>query len=123
MDDLSYKVRIAALWILFIIAYFGYRTLAVGVNATEVSVLTDASFASMILALMLFTILSLTLDNKTNRTVNMIASGTFFVVQIIMLVDGMVGYASEPFNWITAASLVIMALVFWFAFRWPKRLG
>ena len=121
MDDLSYKVRIAALWILFIIAFFIYRTLALSIGATEVSMLDNTDFASMMLALMLFTCLSLTLDSKTNRTVNLIAGGIFFAVQMIMLIDGVVGYPSEPFNWMTGASLVIMALVFWLAKKWPKR--
>jgi hypothetical protein len=121
MEGLSYKVRISVLWILFIITYFIYRTLALSVDATNVSILGNVEFASMMLALMLFTVLTLTLDNKTNRTVNMVAGGVFFAVQVIMLIDGMVGYSSEPFNWMTAASLVITALVFYFALRWPKQ--
>ena len=53
VDDLAYKIRIAALWILFIIAFFIYRTLALGAGATEVSMLDNTGFASMMLALML----------------------------------------------------------------------
>ena len=123
MDDLSYKVRIAVLWILFMVTFFAYRTMALSVDAQEVSLLGNSDCATFSLVIMLFTLLTLTVRSRTNRTINMIASGVFFGVQVIMLVDGMLGYASEPFNWMTGASLAIMALVFWFASKWPKQLA
>ncbi|HKZ30485.1 MAG TPA: hypothetical protein VJ482_12750 [Acidimicrobiia bacterium] len=120
MEELSYKVRISALWLLHIVAFFAYRTLAVSEGATEVSLLSNDEFATYLLVAMAFAFLSLTLTSRPNRSTNIIAGAIFGVAQLIMLADGIVGYASATFNLMTGASFVIMASVIWFAYKWPK---
>lgn len=119
MDELSYKVRIAALWILAMIAFFAYRTLALSDGAEEVSLLGGRDFTSYLLVMMLFAFLSLVLPSRLNRLTNIIAGAIFGVAQAIMLVDGTVGYGSRVFNLMTGASVVALASIIWFAFRWP----
>ena len=120
MDGLSYKVRIGALWLLGIVAFFGYRTLAASEHAKEVSLLGNSDFASYLLVMMAFAFLSLMLPHALNRLTNMIAGAIFLVAQVIMLVDGLAGYGSATFNMMTAATVVAMASVVWLAFRWPR---
>ena len=117
-EQLGYKVRIAALWLLGIIAFFAYRTLAVSEQAREVSLLGDQDFASFLGIMMVFAFLSLTLPSRLNRVTNMIAGGIFLALELIMLADGLVGYGSEPFNAMTGVTVMSMASVMWLAFRW-----
>lgn len=119
VEDLSYKVRIAALWLLFLVAFFAYRTLALEEGATEVSLLGD-DFATYLLVGMGFAFLSLILPSRLNRLANIIAGAVFTVGQVAMLADGLVGYPSARFNLMTGATVVIMASVVWLAAAWPK---
>lgn len=123
MDELSYKVRISALWLLHIIGFFAYRTLALSENAIEVSVLGNDDFATYQLVAMAFAFLSLTLPSRLNRSTNIIAGAILGVLQLIMLIDGVVGSPSATFNLMTGATVVIMASVIWFAYKWPKAAG
>ena len=121
METLSYRVRISALWLLHMVAFFAYRTLAVSEGATEVSVLDNDDFASYLLVAMIFTFLSLILKGRANRWTNIIAGAIVGILQLIMFVDGIVGYPSATFNLMTGATVVAMASVVWFAYKWPKR--
>ena len=121
MDDLSYKVRISALWILGMIAFFTYRTIAVSEGVTEVSVLSNSELATVLLIMMVFTFFSLFLKYRFNRLMNIIAGAIFLVLEIAMLVDGLTAYLSQSFNIMTGATVVLMAAVVWLAIRWPKR--
>lgn len=120
MDELSYKIRIAALWLLGIVAFFAYRTLAVSEQAREVSLLGNRDFTSYLLVMMAFAFLSLTMTRRLNRLMNMIAGAIFLVAQSIVLGDGLVGYPSETFNVMTGVTVVAMASIVWLAFRWPR---
>jgi len=121
MDELSYKNRIAALWLLAIVAFVGYRTLAVNEQAREVSLLGNQDFASYLLVMMTFAFLSLILPSRLNRLMNMIAGGIFLVLQSIMLADGAFGYPSGTFNAMTGVTVVATGSIVWLAFRWPRR--
>jgi hypothetical protein len=120
-EELSYKVRISVFWLLQMVAFFAYRTFAVSEGATEVSVLDTDDFASYLLVAMAFAFLSLTLPSRLNRLTNIIAGSIFGVGQLIMLIDGLTGYPSATFNLMTGATIVFMASVIWFAYKWPRR--
>jgi hypothetical protein len=119
--ELAYKVRLSALWLLGMIAFFAYRTLAASEGATNVSLLGNQDFATYLLVMMAFAFLSLVLPSRLNRLTNIIAGGIVGVLQVIMLVDGVLGYPSETFNLMTGVTVVTMASVVWFALMWPKR--
>lgn len=123
MQDLSYKVRISTLWLLQVVAFFAYRTIAVSEGATEVSLLSNEDFASYLLVAMGFAILSLVLPSRLDRLTNLIAGTIFGVLQAIMLADGLTAYPTAVFNLMTGATVVVMAAVVWFAYRWPKAAG
>ena len=120
MNELAYKVRISVLWLMHIIAFLVYRTLAVGEGASEVSILDGVDLAPYVVGMMLFAFLSLVLPYRVNRSMNIIAASVVAATQIIMLVDGMVGYPSSVFNVMTGLTILIMIPIIWFAARWPK---
>ena len=121
MDQLSYKVRMAALWFLAIVAFVAYRTVAASEQAKEVSLLGNQDFTSYLLVMMAFAFLSLILTSRLNRSMNMIAGAIFLILQMIMLADGLIGYPSRSFNVMTGVTVVAMASIVWLAFRWPRR--
>ena len=121
-DQLSYRLRMSALWILQMIAFFAYRTIAVSEGVTEVSVLSNSELATVLLVMMVFAFLSLTLGIlRFNRLMNIIAGAIFAVLQLIMLIDGLTAYPAQSFNLMTGASVVFAASVVWLAARWLKR--
>ncbi len=120
MEELSYRIRISVLWMLHMVAFFAYRTFAVSDGATEVSVLGNNDLALYLLGMMIFTFLTLILKGGNNRLMNIIGGSIMGVAQVIMLVDGITGYPTASFNWMTGATIVILASIVWFAFRWPK---
>ena len=66
--------------------------------------------------------LSLTLPDKANRLANLIA-GTFFVVwEIVFLLFVYIGSPVYEVFW-GIAYLVFVALVVWYAWKWPKQEG
>lgn len=120
MTVLSYKVRLATLWLLSTVAFFSYRTLALSEDATEVSLLGNDDFATYLLVLMVFAFLSLTLPFGINRLTNLVAGTIIGVLQAIMLVDGLTAYPSAIFNLMTGVTLVSTGSIAWLAYRWAQ---
>lgn len=119
MEELSYRVRISALWLFGMIAFFVYRTIAVSEGATEVSVLSNGELAQVLVLMMLFAFLTLLLPRRANRLMNTVAGAIFLVAWVVMFVDGITGYPTADFNIMTGAAAVMMAAVIWLARRWP----
>ncbi len=120
MEELTYRVRTVALWVIAMIAFFAYRTIAVSAGATEVSVLSDSELASMLAVMMLFALLTLVLGPRLSRPANLVAGVIFVVASVAMFADGITGYPSAAFNLMTGAMLVATAAVVWFAARRPR---
>jgi hypothetical protein len=120
MEDLSYKVRISSLWLLFMVGFFAYRTLALSEDAPEVSLQANDEFATYLLVAMGFAFLSLVLPSRLDRLTNLIAGSVFGVAQLAMFADGITGYPEASFNLMTGATVVIMASIVWLAYMWPK---
>jgi hypothetical protein len=110
-QDLSHKVRISTLWLLFMVGFFAYRTLALSAEAPEVSLQADDEFATYLLVAMGFAFLSLLLPSRLDRLTNIIAGSVFGVAQVAMFVDGITGYPEAIFNLMTGATVVIMASI------------
>ena len=121
MEGLSYKIRFTVLWVLGMVGFVIYRTMALNQNATNVSLLSTGELITILAIMLLFALLSLFLDYKLNRQTNIIAGAVFLVIEIIMIVDGLTSYPREWFNLPTGAVIVLMAAVIWFAARWGKQ--
>jgi hypothetical protein len=109
-----------ALWILYLVGYIIYRTMASGENAYNVSLLSTREFITIIAILLVITVLSLILKGWIFRSLTIIGGIIFLVVQIIMFVDGITSYPSSAFNIATGATVVILAALVWMAFRLPR---
>ena len=120
MQDLSYKIRISTLWILFMVGFFAYRTLVLSEVAPEVSLQANDDFATYLLVAMGFAFLALMLPSRLDRLTNIIAGSVLGVAQVAMFADGITGYPGATFNLMTAATVVILASIVWLAYRWPK---
>lgn len=120
MDGLAYKVRLAVFWLLTTVAFVAYRTLALSEDAVEVSLLANSDFATYLVVMIVFALLTLTLPLRLNRLVNLIAGGIVGVAQVIMLVDGLLGYPTATFNLMTGATVVSTASIVWLAHRWHQ---
>ena len=121
MEGLAYKVRISILWVMHMVAFFAYRTIALDEGATEVSVLSNGELATVSLLLMLFAFLSLIVKSGYNRLMNLIAGVVFAVLQLAVLADGLTGYPTAAFNLMAGAAVVTMVAVVWLAAKWPKK--
>ena len=121
MVGLAYKLRIAMLWVMHMIAFFAYRTIAIDQGATEASLLSNGELATVLLLLMLFAFLSLIVKSGYNRLMNLIAGVVFAVLQLVVLADGLTAYPTAVFNLMTGAAVVTMVAVVWLAAKWPKK--
>jgi hypothetical protein len=121
VEDLSTKIRFTVLWVLGMIGFFIYRTMAVNQDAYNVSLTSTRELITILAVMLLFALLSLFTSFKINRQINIIAGIVFLVIEIIMIVDGLTSYPKEWFNLPTGAVIVLMAAVIWFAVRWGKQ--
>lgn len=120
MEGPAYKLRIAMLWIIDMVAFFAYRTIALNESATEVTVLSNSELATVLLIMMAFAFLSMVVKSGFNRLMNLIAGAIFALLQAIMLGDGLTAYPTAVFNLMTGAAVFSMGAVVWLAARWPK---
>jgi hypothetical protein len=123
MQDVTYRIRISTLWLLFMVGFFAYRTLALSESATEVSLLANDEFATYLVIAIGFAYLSLVLPSRLARLANIIGGTIFGVGQIAMFADGITGYPDSTFNLMTGATVVITASIIWLALRWPSEAG
>jgi hypothetical protein len=121
MVDFWNRFKFPALWILYIIGYIVYRTLALNAGATNVSLLSTQEFITILVLLSVITILSVILKGQVFRSLTIIGGIIFLAVQIIMFVDGITSYPSAVFNIPTGATIVVLTALVWFAFRLPKK--
>lgn len=121
MEGLAYKIRFTVLWVLGMIGFFVYRTMAVNQGATNVSLLSTGELITILAIMLLFALLSVLLPFKLNRTANIIGGVILLGIEIIMIVDGLTSYPSEWFNLLTGAVIVLMAAIIWLAVRWGKQ--
>ena len=120
MENLSYKLKIAALWVLNMVFFIVYRTIALNENAVETSLLSNGELATMLALMFLFAVLTVFLKYKLNRSTNIIAGTVFGVAHLAVFVDGIIGYPTAIFNIMSGISILLMAAVIWLAVRWRK---
>jgi hypothetical protein len=121
MGELWKRFRFPALWILYIIGYIIYRTMATSENAYNVSLLSTSEFITIIAILLVIAILSLVLKGQIFRSLTIIGGIIFLAIQVIMSVDGITSYPSALFNIPTGLTIVVLAVLVIFAFRLPKK--
>ena len=124
MDDLIWKVRISVLWLIYDVALLVYMIL----ESAELGVVEQAGpellllFAVVLLVPLVMAFLSLTLKGSMNRWVNIIVGIVYAVFELLALSE----VAVKPSAWailMILSKLVVLALVVWYAWKWPKEEG
>ena len=124
MDDLNYNhARITFLWILAIIAFFGYTNLAsheIPSILSNISLVTDQEVASITIVMIALAFLSLILKGSTNRLTNIIGGSVVGLGTFIVLIDAVTVNLYGFYNLMMLAVVIIMVSIIWFAYKLPK---
>ena len=124
MDDLIWKVRISVLWLIYEVALLVYMIL----ESAELGAIEQAGpeilllFAVILLVPLVMAFLSLTLKGSMNRWVNIILGIGYAVFELLALSE----VAAKPSAWailMILSKLVVLALIVWYAWKWPKKEG
>ena len=128
---INIKIMLSGLWIanMFIFIYVDYFGLFIpgvmekiiagevahtGIQVTQVFLLAGITLM-MIPSLMIF--LSLILPAKANRWTNIIVG----ILQIVVLVSALIGESWAYYIFATIVEVVLLLLIVWYAWKWPKQ--
>jgi len=128
---INIKIKLSGLWAanLFLFIYVDYFGLYIpgvmgkiiegevahtGIQVSQVFLLAGITLM-MIPSLMIF--LSLILPAKANRWTNIIVG----ILQIVVLVSALIGESWVYYIFATIVEVVLLLLIIWFAWRWPKQ--
>ena len=128
---INIKLKLSGLWVanMFIFIYVDYFGLYIpgvmekiiegevaltGIQITQVFLLAGITLM-MIPSLMIF--LSLTLPAKANRWTNIIVG----ILQIVVLVSALIGESWAYYIFATIVEVVLLLLIVWYAWKWPKQ--
>jgi hypothetical protein len=119
----KHNKRIAFLWVLGLLAFFGYAyfgTNEIPVYRSNISLVTSQEIVTVSVLLIIFAVLSLILKNSTNRMTNIIAGSVIGLGFLAALVDAMTVNSSGMYNLMMGADVIIMIIIVVFAYRMPK---
>jgi len=138
MESLTLKIKVAVLWLFMAVAYSAHMALSIfepgviqqiadgKIQITEVGFIFSAFFAWLIPLTMAF--LSVTLKDWANRRTNIVLGIVFAVGNIFHLVFEQLAQPSihmaQPSVHqflLNLSTVVVTALVVWYAWRWPVR--
>jgi len=128
---INIKIKLAGLWasVMFIFIYVDYFGLYIpgfmekiiegevghtGIEITQVFLLL-VIILMIIPSLMIF--LSLALKAKANRLTNIIAG----IFKIVVVVGGMIGETWVYYIFASIVELVLLSIIVWNAWKWPKQ--
>ena len=125
---INIKIKLSGLWVanMFLFIYVDYFYLRVpgqieeiiagkmGPYPTTQASLLAAMTLMMIPSLMIF--LSLTLPAKANRWTNIIVG----ILQIVVLLSALIGESWAYYIFATIVEVVLLLLIVWYAWKWPK---
>lgn len=115
--------RIVVLWVLGILAFFGYAyfgTNEIPVYRSNISLVTSQEIATVSILLTIFAVLSLILRGSTNRLMNIIAGVVLGLGFLVALVDGATVNLSGIYNVMMGVEVIIMIIIIVLAYRMPK---
>ena len=115
--------RIAVLWVLGLLAFFGYAyfgTNEIPVYRSNISLVSSQEIATVSIVLIIFAVLSLILKGSSNRMMNIIAGFVLGLGFLAALVDGVTVNLSGIYNLMMGVEVIIMIIIIVFAYRMPK---
>ena len=127
METLTLKTRIAVLWIFMAVAMSAHGVLAFMEKEMAEQMWEMEMGPGMMLFRAIFwwvplvmAVLSVTLKDSANRWANMILGIVFTVLNIFHLIEHFAQPSVHQIL-IIGSTAVVTALIFWFAFKWPKQ--
>ena len=129
MEVLRWKTRIAVLWVLMAVAmsaHFSFATMIPGGLDKVISEM-EAAGVGMWLFMVCFWLvplwlafLSLTLKDSANRWVNFVLGIIFTLLNIGHLIEHLAEPSVQQIL-ILGSTVVVTALIAWYAWKWPKQ--
>ena len=126
MQDLTLKIRISLLWLFMAVAMSAHSVLAFMEPGAIEEIGEMAMGPGMMLFMALFwwvplviAVLTFILRNSANRWTNIVLGIIFTILNIYHLVEHVADPSAHQIL-IIASTVVVTALVVWFAFKLPK---
>jgi hypothetical protein len=127
MKILQWKIRISVLWIFMAVAMSAHGVLAFMEPGAMEQIGEMQMGAGMLLFMALFwwvplvmAVLSVTLKDLANRWANMILGIVFTALNIFHLIEHLAQPSAHQIL-IIGSTVVVTALIFWHALKWPKQ--
>jgi hypothetical protein len=128
MQILTLKTRLSVLWIFMAVAMSAHSVLTFMDKGMVEQVWKMEMGPGMMLFMAIFywvplvmAVLSVTLKDSANRWANMILGIVFTVLNIFHLVEHLTTGPSAHQILIIGSTVVVTALIFWSALKWPKQ--
>jgi hypothetical protein len=115
--------KIVILWVLGILAVFGYAYFGINeipVYRSNISLISSQEIATVSIILIIFAVLSLILKDSINRSLNIIGGTVLGLGFLAALVDGMDVNLSGIYNVMMGVEVITMIIIIMFAYRMPK---
>jgi len=129
MGILQWKIRISVLWIFMAVAMSAHSVLTfMEPGAIEKIISGEMAMGpGMFLFMAIFwwvplvmAVLSVTLKDLANRWTNMILGIVFTALNIFHLIEHLADPSAHQIL-IIGSTVVVTALIFWYALKWPKQ--
>ena len=127
MKILQWKIRISVLWIFMAVAMSAHGVLAFMEPGAMEQIGEMQMGVGMFLFMALFwwvplvmAVLSVTLKDLANRWTNMILGIVFTALNIFHLIEHLAQPSAHQIL-IIGSTVVVTALIFWHALKWPKQ--
>ena len=127
MEILRWKIRISVLWLFMAVAMSAHSALAFMERQVVEQMWEMEMGTGMMLFMAIFwlvplvmAILSVTLKDLANRWTNMILGIVFTVLNIFHLAEHLAHPSAHQILTI-GSTVVVTALIFWYALKWPKQ--
>jgi len=127
MKILQWKIRISVLWIFMAVAMSAHGVLGFMEREVVEQTWEMGMGPGMMLFMALFwwvplvmAILSVTLKDLANRRANIVLGIIFVILSIFHLSEHLAQPSAHQLL-IVASTVVVAALIVWYAFRWPKQ--
>jgi len=128
MQILTLKTRLSVLWIFMAVAMSAHSVLSFMEREVVEQMWEMEMGPGMMLFMAIFwwvplvmAVLSVTLKDSANRWANMILGIVFTVLNIFHLVEHLTTAPSAHQLLIIGSTVVVTALIFWYALKWPKQ--
>ena len=127
MKVMQWKIRISVLWVFMAVAMSAHGVLAFMEPGAMEQIGEMQMGAGMLLFMTLFwwvplvmAVLSVTLKDLANRWTNMILGIVFTALNIFHLIEHLAQPSAHQIL-IVGSTVVVTALIFWHALKWPKQ--